>query len=109
MPPRTLGELEFLVLLSVGQLGDDAYGAEVRRHVSKRAGRDYSVGAIYASLERLEQKSMLRSIATAPLPVRGGRSRRLFKVTAAGTAALKRGLAAREKFWRSFDPDWTSA
>lgn len=96
--PR-LGELEFVVLLVVARLGDRAYGAEIRREVATRTGRDYSVGAIYASLRRLEDKQLLRSFESEPLPVRGGRARRYFKATSPGRAALRRATAARRQFW----------
>ena len=106
MARGAVGELEFQVLLSVMQLDEEAYGAEVRRDVSKRAQRDYSVGAIYSSLERLEQKGLLRSAETDPLPVRGGRSRRRFKATAAGRAAMRIEIGARGKAWKSVQVAW---
>src|SRR5258708_36155789 len=89
MTPAALGELQFIVLFSVAALGDDAYGAEIRRDVSMRVRRDYSVGAIYMTLQRLEEKTLLTSKDSEPLPVRGGRSRRAFRATTAGRLALK--------------------
>jgi DNA-binding PadR family transcriptional regulator len=99
MEPTSLGELEFVVLLAVNGLGDDTYGAEIRRDVSERTGRDYSTGAIYASLQRLEDKGLLVSHESDPLPVRGGRARRYFTFTGAGRSALRKASAAKRRFW----------
>ena len=109
MATRALGELEFMVLWSVGQLGNDAYGAEIRRDVGERLKRDYSVGAIYASLKRLEDKGLLTSHESEPLPVRGGRSRRHFTMTSPGKTALRNGLAIRTRMLKSLNPSWRRA
>jgi len=99
MKGSSLGALELTVLLAVTRLGEDAYGLAVRRDVSARTGRDYSVGAVYATLQRLEDKGFVRSRATDPLPVRGGRSRRLFELTAAGQRALREAQRVAESVW----------
>ena len=87
--PSRLGGFELAALLSVARLGRDAYGLAIRRDLSERMGRPYSVGAIYTTLQRLEAKGLLKSHTTDPLPVRGGRSRRHFTITGAGSRALK--------------------
>jgi PadR family transcriptional regulator, regulatory protein PadR len=99
MTTTALGALELTILLSAARLGDDAYGLAIRRDVSARMKRDYSVGAIYTTLERLEQKGFVGSRITAPLPTRGGRSRRSFKVTAAGNRAIQRAERAAMATW----------
>jgi len=86
--------LELSVLLAVARLGDDAYGLAVRRDVSERLEHEYSVGAIYTTLERLSVKGFLKSRTAAPTPTRGGRSRRHFRLTGAGEKAIR---AARER------------
>jgi len=95
----SLGSLELAALLSVARLGDDAYGLAVRQDLSARANRDYSVGAIYTTLQRLEDKGLLTSRASEPLPVRGGRSRRHFKLSAAGTRALRDAERHATSMW----------
>src|SRR3954471_5202860 len=85
----SLGALELTVLLAVVRLADDAYGLAIRRDVSERTNRDYSVGAIYTTLARLESKGFISSYASDPLPTRGGRSRRQFKITSAGHRAIR--------------------
>jgi PadR family transcriptional regulator PadR len=90
MPSREyLGEFEHIVLLAVSRLGDQAYGVTVRREIEARTGREVSIGAIYATLDRLEAKSYVRSRVGDPTPERGGRSKRFFRVTAQGASAVK--------------------
>ncbi|MBC7643826.1 MAG: helix-turn-helix transcriptional regulator [Thermoleophilia bacterium] len=96
---QTLGRLELAALLAVARLGDGAYGLPVRQDLSDRAGRDYSVGAIYTTLQRLETKGLLTSRASDPLPVRGGRSRRLFSVTGAGARAIRDAQQEAAAMW----------
>jgi DNA-binding PadR family transcriptional regulator len=95
----SLGSLELAALLAVARLGEGAYGLAVRHDLSERAGRDYSVGAIYTTLQRLEDKGLLASRASEPLPVRGGRSRRLFRVTGAGARAIRDAERHAESMW----------
>lgn len=99
MATPSLGTLELAALLAVARLGADAYGLAVRRDLEARTGRDYSVGAVYTTLQRLEDKGLLRSRTTAPLPVRGGRSRRLFVITAAGARALRDAERHAASIW----------
>jgi PadR family transcriptional regulator PadR len=95
----SLGMLELTTLLSVARLGDEAYGLAVRQDLSERAGRDYSVGAIYTTLQRLEDKGLLASRASEPLPVRGGRSRRHFRITGAGARAIRDAERHAASMW----------
>ncbi len=99
MPASPLGTLELAILLSVARLGDDAYGLAVRRDVSARTRRDHSVGAVYTTLQRLETKGLISSRTAPPLPVRGGRSRRQFKVTAPGQRALREAQRVAASMW----------
>lgn len=99
MSTTTLGTLELAALLAVSRLGDEAYGLAVRDDLSERADRDYSVGAIYTTLQRLEDKGLLASRASEPLPVRGGRSRRLFQITGAGARAIRDAERQTASMW----------
>jgi DNA-binding PadR family transcriptional regulator len=85
----TVAGLELSVLLAVARLGDEAYGLAVRRDVGERMERDYSVGAIYTTLERLQEKGLINSRQAPPTPTRGGRSRRQFRLTAKGEKAIR--------------------
>jgi DNA-binding PadR family transcriptional regulator len=84
-----LGALEHVVLLAVLRLGPDAYGLSVRREIETAARRDLSIGAVYATLARLEGKGLLLSLEGEPTAERGGRAKRYFRVTAKGKAALR--------------------
>ncbi len=84
-----LGEFEQLVLLALVRLGDDAYGASVRREIETHAGRELAISAVYTTLERLEQKGLVRSWTGDPTPQRGGRRRKYFVLRPLGARALK--------------------
>lgn len=99
MTPPTLGPLELTILLAVARLGDDAHGLAIRRDVSSRTRHDYSVGAVYTTLQRLEAKGFVSSRTTDPLPVRGGRSRREFMLTASGRRALRQAERVAASVW----------
>jgi PadR family transcriptional regulator PadR len=88
-----LGEFEQMVMLAVLRLDASAYGMEVRREIAARTGRDAAIGAVYATLERLEDKGMVRSREVAAEGDRG-RQRRAYQVTADGIRALDQALAA---------------
>jgi PadR family transcriptional regulator PadR len=99
MPTPTIGSLELAALLAVVRLGNEAYGLAVREDLAERSGREHSVGAIYTTLQRLEDKGLLVSRASAPLPVRGGRSRRQFRVTGAGARAIREAERQSASMW----------
>jgi DNA-binding PadR family transcriptional regulator len=99
MTVRSIGEFELAVLLCVGLLGDDAYGVAVRGAVSKRLGRDCAIGAVYTTLQRLENKGFVKSWTADPTPVRGGRAKRHFALTAAGQRAIRQAQATAQRLW----------
>jgi len=99
MPIATLGALELTILLAVARLKGEAYGLAIRRDLAARTGRDYSVGALYTTLQRLEDKGLLTSRHSEPLPVRGGRSRRHFTLTGAGARALREAERHAVSIW----------
>jgi DNA-binding PadR family transcriptional regulator len=88
-----LGGLERLVLLAVVRLGDGTYGAEVQRAIWERTGRDVTPGTIYPTLDRLEQKGLVRSWMGDPTAERGGRAKRHYAVLPDGLAAAARAWA----------------
>jgi PadR family transcriptional regulator PadR len=91
MPGRDyLGEFEHIVILALMRLSDQAYGVTVRQEIEVRTGREVSIGAIYATLGRLETKGYVHSYLGDPTPERGGRSKRFFRVTAKGVTAVNR-------------------
>ena len=94
-----LAELEQVVMLAVGHLGEGAYGVAVRNEIRERTGRSMSLGAVYSTLYRLEGKGYLRSERGEPTPERGGRAKRLFRVEASGVAALAATRRMLERMW----------
>jgi DNA-binding PadR family transcriptional regulator len=89
-----LGEFEQLVLLAVVRLGPEAYGATIRREIETRADRELSISAVYTTLQRLEQKGLVRTRMGEPLPERGGRRRKYVELLPAGARALKVAYSA---------------
>lgn len=99
MPSPTLGTLELAAILAVVRLRDKAYGLAIRRDLAARTGRDYSVGAVYTTLQRLEDKGLLTSSHSDPIPIRGGRSRRHFALTGAGARAVREAERHAASLW----------
>lgn len=92
--PAILGDFEQLVLLGVLRLGDDAYGAAIRQEIHERSRRDVSINAVYTTLDRLEKKGLLRSWMGEPTAQRGGRRRKFYQLTPAGTTAIRQAYHA---------------
>jgi len=84
-----IGAFEELVLLAVAGLEGQGYGVTVRAELETQTGDTISLGAVYATLDRLTRKGLVRSAVDAPTPERGGRRRRLYQVTASGRTALR--------------------
>lgn len=94
-----LGAFEEQVLLAVVHAGGDAFGMNVRREIERRTDRDVAIGAVYATLDRLEAK---RLIASSRLRAAGA-SRRVFRVMPAGMKALSETRLMRDRLWRGID------
>ena len=94
MPKSRLGELELLVLLALLHLGPEAYGVSIHETIEQRSGHDVALGAIYATLTRLEEKRFVAPWLSGPLPIRGGRARKHWKLTPLGERALKNAASA---------------
>jgi DNA-binding PadR family transcriptional regulator len=101
--PTYLGELEQMVLWAVLRLGDGAYGPRILGELEERVGRRVSPGALYATLDRLEMKGMIRSSLADPEPGRGGRPRRYVRVSAEGRHALARVRSEWTSLWTGVD------
>lgn len=94
-----LGELEELVLLSVGILYPQAYGIAVMDELEKQAGRSLNISAVHSVLTRLEEKGLLKSKMGDPTQERGGRRKRIFLLTAAGKRALEEANELRSNMF----------
>ena len=98
-----LGELEQMVLLAILQLDDQAFGTNVMDELERRVERKVSRGAMYVTLDRLEDKGMLVSQIGDPTPRRGGRPKRLLTVTPEGVGALRKSRHAWMRLWDGLD------
>ena len=94
-----LGVFEEIVLLSVGILGENAYGVTIKDELVERTGKRPSIGALHSALNRLEKKGYIRSREGGATSDRGGRRKRYFLLTAAGKAALIEAKDLRDGFW----------
>jgi PadR family transcriptional regulator len=95
-----LAEFELYLMLALSRLGDEAYGVTLRREIEERAGRPVSIGAVYATLARLEEKGLVRHRISEPLPVQGGRSRKYFRLTGEGERVLRHSAAMLARMLR---------
>lgn len=94
-----LGELEELVLLTVGILYPEAYGVAVMDEIEKQASRSLNISAVHSVLTRLEEKGLLKSKMSDPTEERGGRRKRIFVLTAAGKRALEEANELRTQLF----------
>ncbi|HCX20299.1 MAG: PadR family transcriptional regulator [Flammeovirgaceae bacterium] len=99
-----LGELEELILLTVGSLQDDAYGVSIMDEIKSLTGRDLNVSAVHAVLKRLETKGYLKSWMGGATQERGGRRKRFFSLTAAGKSVIDQSMSYRMKLYNNI-PD----
>jgi PadR family transcriptional regulator, regulatory protein PadR len=97
---HSLGELELLVLLAVARLASDAYGVPIAREIEGATARYVALGSVYAALERLEKRGLVRSELGEATKERGGRAKRYFRITAKGIRAAR---SARESLVRMWD------
>jgi len=100
---NSLGEFEHIIILALLRLEDRAYGVTVRQEIEFRTKREVSIGAVYATLDRLETKGYVKSRRGNPTPERGGRSKRFFRITAKGMAAVNRTQRALQSMTQGLD------
>ena len=99
-----VGEFELYVLLAITHLNADAYGIRIREVIEDRTGRDVAIGAVYATLGRLEDKGLVSHERSDPQPVPGGRARKYFRLTAAGRTALSHSATMLTRMLAGFRP-----
>jgi len=105
MVDLVLGEFEQLVLLALIRQGADAYGVPVCDDIAERTGRPISLGAVYKTLERLEDKGLVASRFGEPTAERGGRRKKYYRLLAAGERALKQSLAGLRNMTEGLESD----
>ncbi len=102
MKETRLGELEEVVLLLVGILGEDAYALRIAGEFGLQTGRAISIGATHATLTRLEDKGFLKSAMGQSTAERGGRRKRIYTITAYGKRVLEEVRAFRLALWNQY-------
>lgn len=93
------GEFEQMLLLAILRLGDEAYGAALMGELARTPGRKVSRGSVYVTLDRLEEKGWISSTMSEPRPERGGRPRKVVRLTATGLDQVRRARRAFLKLW----------
>ena len=97
---ENLGNFEFMVLLALMRLRDDAYGLPILEEIERRIGREVALGSVYAALTRLESKGFVSSRLGEPTAERGGKAKRYFKVTATGVREVGGVRRALVSLWQ---------
>jgi DNA-binding PadR family transcriptional regulator len=101
---EALGEFEQLVLVAIARLGERAHGVTIREEIKSRTGRSATRGAIYITLDRLENKGYIRTWLADPTPERGGKAKRVCAIQPAGLQALIEARTVLNRMWQGFRP-----
>lgn len=99
----SLGDFEQIVLLAILRLGETAYGVSIREEIHLRTEREPAPGALYTTLDRLEEKGLITSRTGDPTPQRGGRAKRYFQVSASGVEAVARAQRNYQRLMEGLD------
>lgn len=99
MARRLLTDFELMILLAILRVEDDAYGVRIAREIEETAGRSVQLAAVYAALDRMESRGLVGSSLGEPTPERGGRAKRLFRVTPKGLTQTKDTQQALTALW----------
>jgi DNA-binding PadR family transcriptional regulator len=98
--PDSLNDFELLILLALIRLQPDAYGVPIAREIEERGKRTVALGSVYAALERLEKRGLVRSELGEATEVRGGRAKRYFHITATGLRATREARESLMRMWQ---------
>lgn len=97
---KFLSRPEEIILFTILKLKEEAYCVPIRKKASEISGKEWSFGAVYVPLHRLEKKGLVKSCLDDPTPKRGGRSRRIYKITPAGMKALSEVRELHQSMWK---------
>jgi DNA-binding PadR family transcriptional regulator len=105
--PDSLGQFEQIILTAILSLHDKAYGVTIHeKAVQLAAPKSISLGAVYVTLDRLEDKGLISSRLSDPTPERGGRSKRLYRLEALGERALEESATTAKRVWETVEEIW---
>jgi len=99
MQRQLLTDFELMILLATLRVGDESYGMRIAQEIQRITGRAALMGAVYATLDRLERNGLVTSTIGDPTPQRGGRAKRFFEVTPRGVRAVKQTREALIALW----------
>jgi PadR family transcriptional regulator PadR len=100
MSRESLGHFELLVMLALLRQGEEAYGVPIADAIAQSTGKQVILASVYNTLERLEQKGLVKSTLGQPTPERGGRAKRYFSITTAGLREVRAAKKALTVLWR---------
>jgi DNA-binding PadR family transcriptional regulator len=105
--PESVGQFEQIVLTAILSLRDEAYGVTIHEKATQlTAPKNVSLGAVYVTLDRLEDKGLISSWLSDPTPERGGRSKRFYRLEALGERALEESAATAKRVWDAVTEIW---
>lgn len=103
----SVGQFEQIILTAILSLRDDAYGVTIHERAAELAKpKRISPGAVYVTLDRLEDKGLISSWLSDPTPERGGRSKRYYRLEALGERALEESTATAKRVWEAVTEIW---
>ena len=98
--PQFTSNYELMVMLALIRLGDGAYGVPISQEIEEKTGRDVALGSVYAALECLEEKGLVKSALGEATPERGGRAKKYFRVTPKGLREVRETQRSLVKLWQ---------
>jgi DNA-binding PadR family transcriptional regulator len=98
--PNAISNFEFMVLLALIRLGDEAYGVPISEQIEEDSGHDVAVGSGYAALDRLQSRGFVSSSVGDPTPERGGRAKKYFKLTGKGMKVVQETQRTLTRMWK---------
>ena|SRR6202046_1829627 len=105
--PGSVGQFEQIILTSILSLREEAYGVSIHEKAARLvAPKNVSLGAVYVTLDRLEDKGLIKSWLSDPTPERGGRSKRFYRLEALGERALQESTATSKRVWEAVAEIW---
>lgn len=104
MARESLGDVEHLILVALLHLDQESYGVPIMKEIAARTGREVARPAVYIALKRLEAKGLVISHVGEATSERGGRSKRIFRLTKVGARQLRDSRDAFVRIWADADP-----
>jgi DNA-binding PadR family transcriptional regulator len=103
---ESIGQFEQLVLTAVLSLREDAYGVTIHSKIAELSPKAVSLGAVYVTLDRLEDKGFITSRLSDPTPERGGRSKRCYRLEASGERVLRESVITAQRICNAVAEEW---